>query len=97
MATEKDPPLYLHVSALLQEELDAAVEKINEVINSEAQESFAPQREAFQPQSRSMGGPSVSCCHFILLDFERAIISILKNHIADAHTGSHIALFFLEG
>ncbi|OJT03482.1 hypothetical protein TRAPUB_5901 [Trametes pubescens] len=32
-ATEKDPPLYLHVSATSQEMLDAAVGKINDLMN----------------------------------------------------------------
>lgn len=31
-ATDKDPPLYLHISASSQEMLDNAVEKINELI-----------------------------------------------------------------
>lgn len=31
-ATEKDPPLYLHLSATTQEILDKAVEKVNELI-----------------------------------------------------------------
>ncbi|KAG0056017.1 hypothetical protein BGZ83_006630 [Gryganskiella cystojenkinii] len=62
LATEKDPPLYLHVSALSQDELDMAVEKINEVIN-EPPEALTPQREAFQPQSRPMGGPPRDSYH----------------------------------
>lgn len=32
-ATEKDPPLYLHISANSQEQLDIAVAKVNEFIN----------------------------------------------------------------
>jgi hypothetical protein len=32
-ATEKDPPLYLHISAKSQQVLNAAIEKVNEFIN----------------------------------------------------------------
>ncbi|KAF9110552.1 hypothetical protein BGX27_006188 [Mortierella sp. AM989] len=58
LATEKDPPLYLHVTALTQEALDLAVKKINELIE-EAQHStpLPPQRESFQPNPRMHGGP----------------------------------------
>ncbi|KAI7828168.1 hypothetical protein BC939DRAFT_69640 [Gamsiella multidivaricata] len=58
MATEKEPPLYLHVTALTQEELDNAVQKINELIE-EAQNPppLPPQRDSFQPGSRGFGGP----------------------------------------
>lgn len=31
-ATEKDPPLYIHISAQTKEMLDKAVDKINELI-----------------------------------------------------------------
>ncbi|KAH7345651.1 hypothetical protein B0J17DRAFT_713207 [Rhizoctonia solani] len=34
-ATEKDPPLYLHISAATQEVLDKAIEKVNELINTD--------------------------------------------------------------
>ncbi|KAG8698538.1 hypothetical protein FRC08_005849 [Ceratobasidium sp. 394] len=34
-ATEKDPPLYLHISAASQEILNKAIEKVNELINTE--------------------------------------------------------------
>lgn len=34
-ATEKDPPLYLHISAATQEILNKAIEKVNELINTE--------------------------------------------------------------
>lgn len=34
-ATEKDPPLYLHISAASQEVLNKAIEKVNELINTE--------------------------------------------------------------
>jgi hypothetical protein len=34
-ATEKDPPLYLHISAATQESLNKAIEKVNELINTE--------------------------------------------------------------
>ncbi|KAI1315297.1 hypothetical protein EDD11_001029 [Mortierella claussenii] len=58
MATEKIPPLYLHVTAMTQEVLDIAVQKINELIE-EAQNPppLALQRESFQPGSRMHGGP----------------------------------------
>ena len=32
-ATEKDPPLYLHISATSQEMLQKAIDKVNELIN----------------------------------------------------------------
>lgn len=32
-ATERDPPLYLHISAPSQESLSIAIERINELIN----------------------------------------------------------------
>ncbi|KAI8598178.1 hypothetical protein EDD21DRAFT_309762 [Dissophora ornata] len=59
-ATEKDPPLYLHITALTQEALDQAVKKVNELIE-EAQNlvQLPPQRESFQPGSRSYPGPPV--------------------------------------
>lgn len=31
-ATEKDPPLYLHISATTKEIMDKAIEKVNELI-----------------------------------------------------------------
>lgn len=34
-ATEKDPPLYLHISAATQDVLNKAIEKVNELINTE--------------------------------------------------------------
>ncbi|ELU44376.1 hypothetical protein AG1IA_01593 [Rhizoctonia solani AG-1 IA] len=34
-ATEKDPPLYLHISAATQEVLNKAIEKVNELINTD--------------------------------------------------------------
>ncbi|KAJ3220346.1 hypothetical protein HDU67_000013 [Dinochytrium kinnereticum] len=40
LATEKDPPLYLHITAISQDILDKAVAKINELIE---QASVAPQ------------------------------------------------------
>ncbi|KAF8981012.1 hypothetical protein BGZ46_003345 [Entomortierella lignicola] len=56
LATEKDPALYLHVTALTQESLDLAVKKINELIE-EAQQPTPPppQREPFQPNPRHGG------------------------------------------
>ncbi|KAF9961238.1 hypothetical protein BGZ72_004379 [Mortierella alpina] len=58
LATEKNPPLYLHVTALTQESLDLAVKKINELIE-EAQNPapLPPQRESPYPQPRSSGPP----------------------------------------
>ncbi|KAF9174481.1 hypothetical protein BGX21_007370 [Mortierella sp. AD011] len=58
LATEKDPPLYLHVTALTQEALDLAVKKINELIEKPQHPTpLAPQRESFQPNPRMHGGP----------------------------------------
>ncbi|KAF9586521.1 hypothetical protein BGW38_003207 [Lunasporangiospora selenospora] len=58
LATEKDPPLYLHVSALTQEALDLAVSRVNELIEGDGQASAAlpPQQQAFQPHSRMPHG-----------------------------------------
>ncbi|KAF9960707.1 hypothetical protein BGZ70_008518, partial [Mortierella alpina] len=58
LATEKNPPLYLHVTALTQESLDMAVKKINELIE-EAQHPapLPPQRESIYPPPRSSGPP----------------------------------------
>ncbi|KAF8946456.1 hypothetical protein BGZ47_000526 [Haplosporangium gracile] len=58
MATEKDPPLYLHVTAMTQEALDLALQKIDELIN-EVQNPvpLPPQRDSFAPPSRMPGGP----------------------------------------
>ncbi|KAF9351406.1 hypothetical protein BGX26_010577 [Mortierella sp. AD094] len=58
LATEKDPPLYLHVTALTQEALDLAVKKINELIEKPPHPTpLPPQRESFQPNPRMHGGP----------------------------------------
>ncbi|KAF9948734.1 hypothetical protein BGZ65_007869, partial [Modicella reniformis] len=60
-ATEKDPPLYLHVTAVTQESLDLAVMKITEMIDqAQGQAPLPPQREPFQgapPRSYGYGGP----------------------------------------
>lgn len=34
-ATDKDPPLYLHISASTKEQMDKAVAKVNELISME--------------------------------------------------------------
>ncbi|KAJ3081853.1 hypothetical protein HK102_002095, partial [Quaeritorhiza haematococci] len=57
LATEKDPPLYLHVVAQTQESLDQAVEQINELIEQasvplvepryQERQSAPPQRQFF--------------------------------------------------
>ncbi|KAG0378717.1 hypothetical protein BGX24_003004 [Mortierella sp. AD032] len=58
MATEKDPPLYLHVAAMTQEALDLALQKIDELINeAENPAPLPPQRDSFVPSSRMGGGP----------------------------------------
>lgn len=63
-ATEKDPPLYLHITAVTQEALDLAVKKITEMIDqAQSQGPLPPQRESFQgppPRSYGYGGPPVS-------------------------------------
>ncbi|CAI2176010.1 13451_t:CDS:10 [Funneliformis geosporum] len=46
LATEKDPPLFLHVTASTQEALDAAVNKINELM----EQSFTPAPPATTPR-----------------------------------------------
>ncbi|KAI8349781.1 hypothetical protein B0O80DRAFT_404764, partial [Mortierella sp. GBAus27b] len=60
-ATERDPPLYLHVTAVTQEALDLAVKKITEMIDqAQTQAPLPPQRESFQgapPRSYGYGGP----------------------------------------
>ncbi|KAG9061729.1 hypothetical protein KI688_006879 [Linnemannia hyalina] len=58
IATEKDPPLYLHVTAMTQEALDLALQKIDELINeAENPAPMPPQRDSFAPPSRMPGGP----------------------------------------
>ncbi|KAF9302806.1 hypothetical protein BGZ74_004826 [Mortierella antarctica] len=60
MATDKDPPLYLHVTATSQDILDEAVAKINELID-EAQNPAPqpPQHQSFRQQPGApSGGPS---------------------------------------
>ncbi|KAF9364301.1 hypothetical protein BGX34_001960 [Mortierella sp. NVP85] len=60
-ATEKDPPLYLHITAVTQEALDLAVNKITEMIDqAQSQGPLPSQRETFQgppPRSYGYGGP----------------------------------------
>ncbi|KAF9313036.1 hypothetical protein BG003_005675 [Podila horticola] len=59
MATDKDPPLYLHVTATTQDILDEAVAKINELIE-EAQNPAPPlqQHQSFRQQPGVLsGGP----------------------------------------
>ncbi|KAG0016186.1 hypothetical protein BGZ81_011358 [Podila clonocystis] len=59
MATDKDPPLYLHVTATTQDILDEAVAKINELID-EAQNPVLqpPQHQSFRQQPGvPSGGP----------------------------------------
>lgn len=52
-ATEKDPPLYLHISATTQEILDAAIKKVEELINSElALTEGGRRREEERPRER---------------------------------------------
>ena len=46
LATEKDPPLFLHVTASTQEALDSAVKKINELM----EQSFTPVPPATTPR-----------------------------------------------
>lgn len=61
MATDKDPPLYLHVTATTQDILDQAVAKINELID-EAQNPapHPPQHQSFRQQPGvPAGGPPV--------------------------------------
>ncbi|KAF9911063.1 hypothetical protein EC991_004936 [Linnemannia zychae] len=58
MATEKDPPLYLHVTAVTQEALDLALQKIDELINEAHNPApLPPQRDSFAPAPRMGGGP----------------------------------------
>lgn len=52
-ATEKDPPLYLHISATTQEILDSAIKKVEELINSElALTEGGRRREEERPRER---------------------------------------------
>ncbi|TPX66730.1 hypothetical protein SpCBS45565_g04245 [Spizellomyces sp. 'palustris'] len=54
LATERDPPLYLHVSAGTQEALDAALAAIDELIN-QAPPAFPEER---RPGGHGPGGPA---------------------------------------
>ncbi|KAG0089707.1 hypothetical protein BGZ93_009719 [Podila epicladia] len=78
MATEKDPPLYLHVTATSQDILDEAVAKINELID-EAQNPAPqpPQHQSFRQQPGvPSGGPpryqSIAARVAIGIESERA-------------------------
>lgn len=52
-ATEKDPPLYLHISATTQDILDAAIKKVEELINAElALTEAGRRREEERPRER---------------------------------------------
>lgn len=46
LATEKDPPLFLHVTASTREALNAAVKKINELM----EQSFTPAPPSTTPR-----------------------------------------------
>lgn len=61
MATDKDPPLYLHVTATSQDILDEAVAKINELIDEAQNPAPQPsQHQSFRQQPGApSGGPSV--------------------------------------
>ncbi|CAG8512473.1 13763_t:CDS:10 [Acaulospora morrowiae] len=54
LATEKDPPLYLHVTASTKESLDAAIKKIGELM----EQSFtpAPSSQTSRPTGSHAGG-----------------------------------------
>ncbi|KAF9425522.1 hypothetical protein BGZ94_007462, partial [Podila epigama] len=57
LATEKDPPLYLHISATSQEILDQAVAKVNELIEEAQNPAPLPQQPFRQHPGSSDGGP----------------------------------------
>lgn len=51
-ATEKDPPLYLHISATTEEILKSAIEKVEELINAELSLTEVRRREEDRPRER---------------------------------------------
>lgn len=51
-ATEKDPPLYLHISASTQEMIDAAEAKINELIAIDMGSLVEDRRREDKPRER---------------------------------------------
>jgi hypothetical protein len=46
-ATEKDPPLYLHISATTQEILDKAIKRVNELIAADLGPLVEDRRKEF--------------------------------------------------
>lgn len=51
-ATEKDPPLYLHISATTQEILDKAIVKVNELIAVDLGSLVEDRRKDDRPRER---------------------------------------------
>ncbi|KAG9003091.1 hypothetical protein FRB90_011245 [Tulasnella sp. 427] len=51
-ATEKDPPLYLHISATTEDILKAAIEKVEDLINTELALTETRKREDERPRER---------------------------------------------
>jgi hypothetical protein len=59
-ATEKDPPLYLHISATTQEILDKAIKRVNDLIASDLGPLVEDRRKEFTKERVSvrMGEPT---------------------------------------
>ena len=78
LATEKDPPLYLHITAASQESLDEAVKKIEEMM--EQFFNTAPTQNARHGASQHSGGVS-ELIHVCLL-FSELVLTIIFNTTA---------------
>ena len=53
-ATEKDPPLYLHISATTQEILDKAIKRVNDLIAQDLGPLVEDRRKEFTKERVSM-------------------------------------------
>ena len=63
-ATDRDPPLYLHVTANTEETLKKAVDKINDLINTDLGPLVEDKKDRVRERVRDM--------HLMLLDYTDA-------------------------
>lgn len=66
-ASEKDPPLYLHISATSQEMLQSAIDKINELINMDMGSLVEDKKDRMREKVPS---PSFSYEQMLMLKLE---------------------------
>jgi hypothetical protein len=65
LATEKDPPLYLHITAASQESLDEAVKKIEEMM--EQSYNNAPTQATRHGAAQHSGGVREIICYLFII------------------------------